>query len=60
MRGGIQMELYSTYNSNIYTNYIHLFSTNEIDNTVKNLTTGEMFEVLSSETCEYFTILIVE
>lgn len=54
------MELYSTYKSNIYTNYIHLFSTNEIENTVKNLTTGEIFEVLSSETSEYYTILIVE
>lgn len=54
------MKLYSTYKSNIYTNYTHLFLTNEIENTVINLSTGEIFEVLSSETCKYYTILIVE
>lgn len=54
------MKLYSTYNSNIYTNYTHLFLANETENTVINLSTGEVFEVLSSEKCEYYTILIVE
>lgn len=54
------MKLFSTSNPNIYTNFIHYFLSNENNNTVTNTTTGEVFDVLSSETFEYYTTLIVE